>query len=107
MHITHTEWVETYRPTKNQLVPNAPFEGSMFETFGKELAHVQSQPKNQVWTVLDVDGDLIISDGFHFVNRMGYIITEVPYTNDEPLDVYDDEDLANSLLATNECADCE
>ena len=31
------------------------------------------------WTVLDCDGKLYVSAGFHFVNRIGYIRTELPW----------------------------
>lgn len=33
------------------------------------------------WTVLDCDGKLYVSAGFHFVNRIGYIKTEIPWTD--------------------------
>ena len=31
---------------------------------------------NKVWTILDCDGKLYYSSGYHFVNRLGYFITE-------------------------------
>jgi hypothetical protein len=50
----------------------------MFETFGEELAHVQAQDHNRVWTIIDCDGQLVIASGFHVVNRLGYLIASVP-----------------------------
>ena len=69
---------------KNHLDPHAAFEGCMFETYGKELEFVNSLAgTNRVLTIVDGDGDkLEISTGYHFVNRVGYLITEKPYEFD-------------------------
>lgn len=32
-----------------------------------------------IWTLLDCDGKLCITSGWHYVNRMGYIIAKVPH----------------------------
>ena len=62
------------------------FGGCMYETFGLELDYVRKQPNNRVWTVVDTDGDdLIILAGFHFVNRLGYLVT-----NEEWLDEFEE-----------------
>lgn len=72
------DWEEKFKP-----IPNHIEKGTMmFETFGKELDFVRSCPPSNVWTLLDVDGDLCLSEGFHFVNRLGYYITEIPYEPD-------------------------
>ena len=79
--ISEEQFYETYKPVKNPFNANASWDGSMLETFGRELAHVQEVFKfapNTVWTVLDCDGALVVGSGFHYVNRVGYIITEVP-----------------------------
>ena len=52
------------------------FGGCMYETFGEELEYVKKQNPKRIWTIVDGDGDdLIIIAGFHFVNRIGYLIT--------------------------------
>ena len=33
------------------------------------------------WTVLDCDGRLYLSAGFHFVNRLAYVRCEVPWSD--------------------------
>ena len=39
------------------------------------------------WTVIDCDGRLYLSAGFHFVNRLGYVRCEGPWTSaDEIID---------------------
>lgn len=72
-----SEWdrfTETYQLLPNHLVPDSPYEGTMFETFGDELEFVLSQPINNVWTLKDCDGELIVEQGLHFVDRLGYFI---------------------------------
>lgn len=52
-----------------------------FETYGETVEYVcliaNSKPRN-VFTIIDdgVSQDLV--EGYHYVNRMGYVITEVP-----------------------------
>lgn len=79
-------WWDTYRPIMNPLFKNpeeAPFNGAMFETFGQELDYVRNANKKHVWTYMSGDnGEDLIVAGFHFVNRLGYFITEKPW-NDE------------------------
>lgn len=79
--ITNDEFTERFKPQKNHLDDNASWDGCMYETYGPELEYVaelnREQPK-RVWTVMsDDDGDLCVGDGMHFVNRMGFLITEV------------------------------
>lgn len=79
--ISEEQFYETYKPVKNPFNANASWDGSMLEPFGRELAHVQDVFKtapDKVWTVLDCDGPHVVGSGFHYVNRVGYIITEVP-----------------------------
>ena len=75
--LSENDFLVRFKPVPNHLDSNAGFDGCMFETFGKELAHVQAQDQNLVWTLLDCDGQLRIESGFHFVNRIGYLIASV------------------------------
>lgn len=81
--IDEEEFVGHFRPVPNHLNGNASFDfgdgGCLFETYGAELDHIRLQPAQNVWTVLDVDGELMIASGYHFVNRMGYILTDRPW----------------------------
>jgi len=50
------------------------------ETFGEDLELVKSLPVESVWTVVDGDDlDQWILTGIHSVNRICYLITEVPH----------------------------
>lgn len=76
---------DKFKPIKNTVIdhPPAPYDGCMFETYGREEAKVNRQVKKDpklVWTLLDCDGKLYIAPGWHYVNRMGYFITTVPFT---------------------------
>jgi hypothetical protein len=81
--ITDDELDEQFEFIKNHLDPNASLDGVMFETFGKELEYVLKQPINHVWTYQDDDnGDPCIVNGFHMVNRIGYLVSTTPWIDD-------------------------
>jgi len=65
----------------------APFEGGMYETFGEEGKYVLEKAKvfpNNVWTILDGDdGNMYIVTGYHWINRMGYLVTKEPWEDME------------------------
>jgi hypothetical protein len=85
--MTHEEWEEEYVPVKNHLDDNASFDGCMFETYDEEFVHVlRNADDKKVWTYVEGDEGLYIIPGLHFVNRLGYLITEKPYT-DETIEV--------------------
>lgn len=92
--ITTEEEFETLKPIKNHLKDNAGLEGTMFETYGAELDFVMSHKNECVWTYLDGDDGLYLSNGFHSVNRLGYVVTELPYFGPDTeicMVKYDDE----------------
>lgn len=91
--ISYDEWEEKYVPITNFVNSNASFEGRMFETYGEELeavaAHAEKTNGLGVWTLMDSDEDdeMVICNGFCYVNRIGYFITENPYGETENIDV--------------------
>jgi len=78
--ITEDEFYERFTPCKNEIDKNfTSFDGCMFETYGEELEYVQKiarESPRRVWTIVEVDGIMYYESGFHFVNRLGYLITE-------------------------------
>lgn len=83
------DWVETYRPVENPDGDSGFFIDDiclMFETFGEELKRVQKAVEvapDTVWTAVDgYDGKVYIGNGYHYVNRIGYFITELPFEGD-------------------------
>lgn len=77
-HLDEDTFLQRFPLRHNHLANDAPFVGCMFETYGNELAFVREQNMRCVWTVLDCDGELSIASGFHFVNRIGYLVSTIP-----------------------------
>jgi hypothetical protein len=74
---------KTYTPIKNILVKHPSMDGYAFEISGEELEFVKKQNPKTIWTVLDCDGKIILQAGYHFVNRLNYLITEKKWTDEE------------------------
>ena len=84
IEMTMEEWEATYKPIYNHIDNNASFQdetgqGIMFETYGDEVEFVKSQSPANIWMYGEGDdGGTYIWNGWGFVNRLGYFITEVP-----------------------------
>lgn len=68
-----------FRPFRH---PDAAFDiwgGHGLETFGSDLAIASEYDSNCVWTVIDGENDEWIVPGLRFVNRICYLLTEVPH----------------------------
>lgn len=79
-------WMKTFKPIKNTITPHSWAEGMAFETYGDDLKHVYEVAKTAprtVWTLVDIGNGMTIQQGLHFVNRIGYFITEVPCSSAE------------------------
>lgn len=91
--ITYEQFEEQYKPIKNPLVEDSPYNGCMFETYGVELAHVREQDIKNIWTLIEGENDnWYIIPGYSIVDRFGYFICEVPW-EDENIEVDDNESL--------------
>jgi hypothetical protein len=100
--ITENDFYDKYKPVQNHLDKDAGWGGELYETFGEELMYCfeLAKKENRVWTVIecddveydpDYDEDdeyneedepkacMCITSGFHLVNRIGFMVTEVPY----------------------------
>jgi hypothetical protein len=71
-------WAEKFKPKDNHF--NG--QGKMYETYGEEYEYVKSIHPNFVWTYVDGDMSSLIIAGHHWVNRIGYYITENPWSDD-------------------------
>lgn len=93
-NITEDEFDATYPLRPNHLNPKASWTigegpGCLFETYGEELDFVRRQDPRTVWTLLDGDDDdLYLASGYHFVNRIGYLISTVPVPSDQFIQVH-------------------
>jgi len=96
--ISEDDFYATYKPLTNPFNANVSWNGCMLETYGREHEHVLEMLKKEprkVWTVLECDGSLIVTSGYHHVNRMGYILTEVPVADDEWVSTIDEDPLGD------------
>lgn len=91
--ITEDEFDEQYPLVTNHINPNASWAfddgpGCLFETYGEELNFVLSQDPRTIWTLVDGDdGNQYVISGYHLVNRIGYLISTVPFTEDATIEV--------------------
>jgi len=72
---------EFFRPYRHPQASCDIWGGIGLETFGDDLELVKSLQVESVWTVVDGgdDADQWILPGIHTVNRVCYLITEVPH----------------------------
>lgn len=83
------EWENIFKPVV--VHPNGSFNGWMLETYGEDLDQARRIARNRpdfIWTIMD---NQLIVNGFHTVNRFGYIITQFPYNAEFTIEVYDSE----------------
>lgn len=98
-------WAEKLKPIPNPLMPGQGFdygEGSCLMTFSDLQIYKKENELNEncIWSVIESDGfdkseseetssDLFISHGFHYVNVLGYLVTEkspdLPFCEDIPV----------------------
>ena len=104
---------EKYKPIKNHFSEHAEL---MFETYGEEVEYVKTIDNNRIWTYIDGDMCSLIVAGWHFVDRLGYYITEVPWTDENEYVVlseevececYKEDGYENGEYGSPDCKLCE
>jgi len=72
--------MKRFEAFEKKYLPISNGEGSiLLETYGEDLEKVRKADSGKVWTLLDCDGVLFVASGFHFVNRLNYILTAKPW----------------------------
>jgi hypothetical protein len=88
--LTEDQWLEKFKPIDNHLIDDeGTYMGKMFETYGEELEFVLKilgDSPDKVWTITEDEGHWYLGAGYHYVNRIGYLITEV--SHDGSMDNY-------------------
>jgi len=75
------EFQAKYHPLKNPRHETA-LEGCLFDLQADDLKFISQQSAATVWTLVEGDFGLsLIMPGFHFVNRLGYFVSQVPYSD--------------------------
>jgi hypothetical protein len=88
LELTEDEFDVRYPLVVNHINLNASWgfgdgPGCLFETYGEELAFVRSQNPLTIWTIVDGDdGNQYVLSGYHLVNRIGYLISTIPFPED-------------------------
>jgi len=91
IQMTYEEWLEQYKPLLN--VDGTPL---VFETYGVDYEELKEKNRLTIWTVEDIDGETAMFSGFHWVNRLHYHITTVPFKEEQSIAVVmpqEEEDL--------------
>jgi len=72
---------EYFRPFRHSSAYFDIWGGHGLETFGKDLQLVREYDENYVWTVIDGSegSDQWIIPGYHHINRICYLLTEVAH----------------------------
>jgi hypothetical protein len=80
---TFDEWVEKYKPVKNQFEETS-FEGCSFDySEDDQWEFVKKQNPANIWTMVDSDDCFVVISGCHWVNRENYFITEKPVEKED------------------------
>ena len=93
IEMTEDEFDAQYPLVTNHINPNASWvfgdgPGCLFETYGEELTFVRSQDPLTIWTLVDGDdGNQYVLSGYHFVNRIGYLVSTIPFPEDAEIEV--------------------
>ena len=72
---------EYFRPFRHPAAQYDIWGGHGLETFGKDLQLVREYAQQYVWTVMDGEEDQWIVPGFFYVNRICYLLTELPHND--------------------------
>jgi hypothetical protein len=59
----------------------------MFETYGDELKFVQGFDPAKVWTITSSGDYVVLGNGYHFVDRVGYLLSAAPCPGDEHYEI--------------------
>ena len=88
-------WCAAYRPVANSNGLAFGFDDTyfMFETYGTDLAEVERVRRTDeamIWTIIETETGNVLIEGYHLVNRVGYLIARVRHTG-EPIEILLDE----------------
>ncbi len=87
-NIDYWKWLEFYKPISNHFDKTAAIDGCLFLPSGKQWDFVTQYNNNNIWTLIVTDLDdsnetlWEIASGVHYVNMQGYLVTEVPSSED-------------------------
>lgn len=91
-------WAEQYGLRDNPNGMSGPALGDtvqLYEPYGEDWRVIEAAEIHHVWTLLDCDGHMIVACGCCVVNRVGYYLTEKPWTeaDEGELEIYDADEV--------------
>ena len=107
---------EKYKPQKNHFSTTDMHDVTMYETYGEELEYIKSVDNNRLWTWIQGDMSDLIVPGYCIVNRLGYYVTEIPWTDEDEYvllsvelecECYNEDGYENGEYGSEDCNSCE
>lgn len=91
IRMSYAKWVKTYSPIKNIFKSRTNIDGFLYNTYGEEWEYVNMYHKSQIWTLVIMDlsrsASWEITNGIHFINRAGFLITKRPVLIDTSIHI--------------------
>jgi len=82
IEMTYSEWVEKYRPLKDSYG-----DAHLFNSTGTDLEFLRKQFRVTIWTAISSGSRDYIRNDVKLVNRIGFYVTEIPWIEDDEIDV--------------------
>lgn len=80
------DWCDKYKPIAN---PNGTCKDDyLFQVCQEDIDYLNKQNIHNIWT--DIGRTVI--NGAHFVNRICYYLTEIPWEDGDDIEIFYDED---------------
>ena len=81
---TFDEWVEKYKPIKNEFEEYGSFDGCVFDySEDDQWEFVKKHNPENIWTLVNYDETFMVISGCHWVNRESYLVTEKPVEKED------------------------
>ena len=85
IQLDYFDWAEKFKPRTNPRTQN-----DTFETYGEDhddVLKADNENPGTVWTLVDGGEECVIVDGYAYVNRLHYYLTEVPAEKDTTYEI--------------------
>lgn len=76
--LTMDEFEEQFKPIKNPRCQDT----ILFEIYDDDIEYLKTQKTKNIWTLLDEDEKLYVTNGIRWINRLNYILTDIEWTGD-------------------------
>ena len=84
--ITEDEWIEQYNPRPHPTGKGNGYDygdgSTLLDASPQDREHLDQTPLMQIWSVIEGDEGQVIAAGRHWVNCLGWIVTEEAWAHD-------------------------